>query len=380
MNFSYPFKNLAKKVAAVFSVAVLLCCQTAYAEVTPEETTRIEDGHINLDAADAPTDQITNYVLAPGDWVFITDVNDPSVDGQTIPVTQDGTITLYPVGMIRAQGLTTLELAQTINEKAKELVAQAHYQVNIAQVRPIQVYVLGEVAAPGRYMLSSGDDAIIPNVLTAIQAGGGLRETANVRRVQVRRGTDVINVDLWKMASEGDSSQVVTLRPGDVVFASRGGTEFNPDGLGELSSIRGRWVRVLGAVRAPGVIELQPSDTLFSVLARTGGFSAGAATRSILLSRMNRDGTVFTKRISLSRGLKDRDSLANCPVQTGDIIVASTSLIKTVGSEVARAGMITALAMLVIYFSNKVHNVNVVTDEAGPSTDASTPATTTTTP
>lgn len=379
MNLSYPFKSLTKKIAAVFCAAILLCCQTAYAQVTSEETTPLDTGHINLDVADAPTDQITNYVLGPGDWVYISDVTDPSVDGQTVPVTQDGTISLYPVGVIQAKGMTTLELAQSINDKAKELVAQAHYQVNLAQVRPVQVYVLGEVAAPGRYQLSSGDDAIIPNVLTAIQAGGGLRESANVRRVQVRRGTEVINVDLWKMASEGDNTQVITLRPGDVVFASRGGTEFNPDGLGELSSVRGRWVRVLGSVRAPGVMELQPSDTLFSVLARAGGFAPGAATRSILLSRMNRDGTIFTKRVSISKGLKDRDSLANCPVQSGDIVVASTSLLKTVGVEVARAGMITALAMLIIYFSNKVHNVNVVTDDAG-ETDTTTTTTTTTTP
>jgi len=380
MNLSYPFKNLAKKAAAVFSVAIILCCQTAYAQVvTPEETTALDNGHINLDVANPPTDQITNYVLGPGDWVYITDVTDPSVEGQAIPVTQDGTISLYPIGMIRAQGLTTLELAQTINERAKEFLAQAHFQVNLAQVRPVQVYVLGEVAYPGRYQLSSGTDSIIPNVLTALQAGGGLRESANVRRVQVRRGTEVINVDLWKMASEGDNTQVITLRPGDVVFASRGGSEFNPDALGELSAVRGRWVRVLGAVRAPGVIELRPSDTLFSVLARAGGFTQAAATRSLYLSRMNRDGTLFTKRISISKGLKNRDSLANLPVQSGDIILASDSLIKNVGGQVLKAGMVTALAMLIIYFSNKVHNVNVVTDESGGETDT-TATTTTTTP
>lgn len=364
MNSSYLIKALAKKVAAVFAAGILLCCQTTYAQTSPEDSGHIELGH--AEASDATTAQTTNYVLGPGDWVYITDVNDPSTEPLTVPVTQDGTISFYPIGLIRAQGMTPLELAQVINEKGKELVANAHYKVNIAQVRPVQVYVLGEVFAPGRYQISSTGDTIIPNVLTAIQAGGGLRESANVRRVQVRRGTDVINVDLWKMASEGDSSQVVTLRPGDVVFASRGGSEFNPDGLGDLSAVKGRWVRILGSVRSPGLVELRPSDTLYSVLARAGGFAGGAATRSIFLSRMNRDGTVFTKRISLVKGLKDRESLANMPVQSGDIVIASTSLIKTVGAELARAGMITGLAMVIIYFSNKVHNVNVITQDAGP--------------
>lgn len=360
----HPYKTLIRQLTAVFSAVLVLCCNSAYAQPI-EELTASEEADTRLDSAipKGLTDQVDTYVLGPGDWVGITDVYDQYKQQQAIPVAQDGTITVYPFGYIKATGLTTLQLAQLMNEKAREFYTQAHYQVSLVQVRPVMVYVLGEVQLPGRYQLSSGAEAIIPNVLTAIQAGGGLRETANVRRVQVRRGTEVINVDLWKMASEGDNTQVVRLRPGDVVFASRGGDQFNPLALGQLSASKGRWVRVLGSVRAPGLIELRPNDTLYSVVARAGGFSQVAATRSVILSRMNRDGTVFTKRVSLVKGMKQRDSLANAPVQSGDILYASTSLIKTVGAEVVKAGMITMLAMLVIYFSNKVHNVNVITNE-----------------
>lgn len=363
----YPFKSLTRKLAAVFSAALILCSNAAYAQDAIEDLSSEEQAATRIDIPNPAqlTDQVDTYVLGPGDWVGITDVYDQYKQQQPVPVSQDGNITLYPFGYIKAQGLTTLQLAQVINDRSKEFFTQSHFQVSLVQVRPVMVYVLGEIQLPGRYQLSSSTDTVIPNVLTAIQAGGGLRETANVRRVQVRRGDEIINVDLWKMASEGDNTQVVMLRPGDIVFCSRGGDQFNPDGLGDLSAVRGRWVRVLGSVRAPGLIELRPNDTLYSVVARAGGFGAGAATRSVLLSRMNRDGTVFSKRVSLAKGLKNRDSLANAPVQSGDIVVASTSLIKTVGVEVARAGAITALAMLVIYFSNKVHNVNVITDEAG---------------
>lgn len=372
------FKSLAKKLTAVFSVGLLLCCNGVYAQDTIEDLTPAEEASTRLEmpasATPGQTDQVDKYVLGPGDWVGITDVYDQYKQQQNLPVGQDGNITLYPFGYIKAKGLTTLELAQVINDKAKDLFSQSHFQVSLVQVRPIMCYVLGEIALPGRYQLSSSEDTVIPNVLTAIQAGGGLRETANVRRVQVRRGNEIINVDLWKMASEGDNTQVVMLQPGDVVFATRGGDQFNPDGLGDLSAVKGRWVRVLGSVRAPGLVELRPSDTLYSVVARSGGFAPGACTRSVLLSRMNRDGTVFTKRISLVKGLKERDSLANAPVQSGDILVASTSIFKTAGVEIARAGMITGLAMLIIYFSNKVHNVNVITNET--TTDTTTTTTT----
>jgi protein involved in polysaccharide export with SLBB domain len=378
MNSRHHLNILAKKLVAVFSASLLLCCNSVYAQELIGDLKAADEASNRLEMpaeSQAQPDQVDKYVLGPGDWVGIADVYDEYKQQQNVPVGQDGNITLYPFGYIKATGLTTLELGQVINNKAKELFSQSHFQVSLVQVRPVMVYVLGEVALPGRYQLSSSTDTVIPNVLTAIQAGGGLRETANVRRVQVRRGTERINVDLWKMASEGDNTQVVMLQPGDVVFASRGGDQFNPDGLGQLSAVRGRWVRILGSVRAPGIVELRPNDTLYSVVARAGGFATGAATRSVILSRMNRDGTIFTKRVSLVRGLKERDSLANAPVQSGDILVASTSLFKTVGVEVARAGMITALAMLIIYFSNKVHNVNVVSDEGAVDSGTTTPTT-----
>ncbi len=208
-------------------------------------------------------------------------------------------------------------------------------------------------------------------VMNAIERAGGLRETANVRRIQVRRaeGKEIINVDLWKLINEGDITQDVVMQPNDTIFIPQGGSDFNPDALGALAAFKGRWVRVLGSVRAPGLVELRPNDDVYSVLARAGGFSTYAATRSVVLSRMNRDGTIFSKRISLVRGMKDREALARLPVQSGDVVIASTSMIKSVGQEVLRAGMITCLAMLVIYFSNKVTNVNVQTNDEGQPTN-----------
>jgi len=204
-------------------------------------------------------------------------------------------------------------------------------------------------------------------VMSAIERAGGLRETANVRRIQIRRADskEVISIDLWRLISEGDISQDVALQPGDTVFIPQGGSDFNPEALGALAAFQGRWVRVLGSVRAPGLVELRPNDDIYSVVARAGGFSDAAATRSVAISRMNRDGTVFSKRISLPRGLKDREALARLPVQSGDVVMVSTSLVKTAGVTILKAGMVTALAMLVIYFSNKVTNVNVQTNDEG---------------
>lgn len=493
------------------------------------------------------------YTLGPGDVLSVTDYGlrgDSDFPSQTVTVLPDGTVNIYPVGLMKVVGLTVKEFNNRLNDKAKEYVIEPQYVVTIVQARPISVYVLGEVQNPGLYSFgesggvsdsdfgpmgsfpgssrlranqssakgklskneqttlgmlgavygakfaqwapkwgsvgtlavmgmkksggdggdgspsglpqvanpvvapgagmparslptmssgygsfsgnlgslavgdaaggvnpvmpgfgggggipgfggggggyssgtfsgggypgggySGGSNMLIPGgaavnvsnvtVMNAIERAGGLRETANVRRIQVRRaeGNQVINVDIWKLVNEGDITQDVVMQPGDTVFIPQGGSDFNPDALGTLASFKGRWVRVLGSVRAPGLVELRPNDDIYSVVARAGGFQPGAATRSVVLSRMNRDGTVFAKRISLARGLKDREALARLPVQSGDVVLVSTSLIKTAGTEVLRAGMITGLAMLIIYFSNKVHNVNVVTDDEGAPTN-----------
>ncbi len=478
------------------------------------------------------------YTLGPGDVLSVTDYGmhgETDFSTQTVTVLPDGTVNIYPVGLMKVSGLSLKQFNDRLNEKAKEFVVEPQYVVNMVRARPISVYVLGEVANPGLYSFGEGGDAGQPNfggggvsplgralsrggvvgkigkpgklspdvkttgemlgavygakfaqwapkwgavgglaamgmagrksddgdsalsglpqqsrpyiapgsgaparnlnslgagnssaignmgaltyndltggvnsnlpgfgptggvgtrgsypgssnmmipaqasvnvsnvtVMNAIERAGGLRETANVRRIQVRRavGKEVINVDLWKLVNEGDITQDIVMQPNDTIFIPQGGSDFNPDALGGLASFKGRWVRVLGAVRAPGLVELRPNDDVYSVLARAGGFSTFAATRSVVLSRMNRDGTIFSKRISLVRGMKDREALARLPVQSGDVVIASGSMIKSVGQEVLRAGMITGLAMLVIYFSNKVHNVNVQTNDEGQPTN-----------
>ena len=56
------------------------------------------------------------------------------------------------------------------------------FDISVANVRANQVYVVGEVAQPGAYSISS-----LGTVLTALYAAGGVTERANLRSVEVRR-------------------------------------------------------------------------------------------------------------------------------------------------------------------------------------------------
>src|SRR5205807_4932407 len=71
--------------------------------------------------------------------------------------------------------------------------ATTRFDVSVANVRANQVYVIGEVAQPGAYQISS-----LGTVLTALYAAGGLTERANLRRVEEPRiGKVIPTLDLY---------------------------------------------------------------------------------------------------------------------------------------------------------------------------------------
>jgi len=103
-------------------------------------------------------------------------------------VTPEGTISLPAIGSVHAQGLTLRELQEEINERYRELVGIEGIEVIpvLVQRAPRFVYVLGEVAAPGRFELTGPT-----TVLQALAMAGSWNVGANLKQVVIfRRGDD----------------------------------------------------------------------------------------------------------------------------------------------------------------------------------------------
>lgn len=103
--------------------------------------------------------------------------------GIQLTVIRDGTLALPLVGTVSVVGLTKEELREEVNARYAQQVHGIEVTVNIIQTAPSFVYVLGQVAQPGRL------EARLP--LTAWQAvaqaggqlpGGQLRHVVVVRR------------------------------------------------------------------------------------------------------------------------------------------------------------------------------------------------------
>ncbi len=121
-----------------------------------------------------------------------------------------------------------------------------------------RIAVLGEVAHPGEMVLPVGQRV---TVLDAIgRLGGGLTASADrSSALVIRAGAPPISIDLHRLLQEGDLSENIELRAGDVLVVRQAGK-----------------VSVLGEVHAPATFEIGEPVTVLEALARAGSVTPEA--------------------------------------------------------------------------------------------------------
>jgi polysaccharide export outer membrane protein len=154
------------------SVGFLLCSMLfqagCFAPVTPKEY-------------DAPV----GFLLGPEDELEITVWKNLELSRITI-IRPDGLISMPLIGDIQAAGLTADALAQRIAERLKQFFATIPaVSVSVKTINSYSVFVLGEVAKPGKYQLKS-----YITVLQAISMAGGFTAYASKNKLQVVRVTE----------------------------------------------------------------------------------------------------------------------------------------------------------------------------------------------
>jgi polysaccharide biosynthesis/export protein len=228
--------------------------------------------------------------------------------------------------------------------------------------RPIKITVIGEVYRPGPYTLIEGavgqrDQLINPNLLQvpsvtrAIQVAGGITQLADVRNVQVRRLTrsgppQIINLDFWKLLKTGDSLQDLPLQDGDTVQIPTATALSNTD-ISELATASFSPdkinVNVVGEVERPGALALQPNSPLNQAILAAGGFNGKAKKAAVTLIRVNPNGSVSKRDVSIdfAQGVSDD---RNPPLRNNDIVVVrKTGLAKFLDGAGAFLGPFTGI-------------------------------------
>ncbi len=105
---------------------------------------------------------------------------------QLVTVTPEGTTSLPAVGSVYVQGLTLGELQVELNERYRQQIKGIEVIPVLVERAPRFVYVLGEVAQPGRFELTGPT-----TLLQAIAMAGSWNNGAYLKQVVVfRRGDD----------------------------------------------------------------------------------------------------------------------------------------------------------------------------------------------
>lgn len=159
----------------------------------------------------------SDYLIGPGDTIQVFVWRNPDLT-VTVPVRPDGKISTPLVEDMVAVGKTPSILARDVEKALADYVKSP--QVNVIVTVPASVFsqikVIGQVLHPQALPFRDG-----MTVLDAVLAVGGLGPYAAGNRAHVVRTVDGkqqdLKVKLEKLVNNGDMSQNLVLRPGDVV-------------------------------------------------------------------------------------------------------------------------------------------------------------------
>jgi len=158
-----------------------------------------------------------DYKIGPEDVLEIIVWRNQDLS-KTITVRPDGKISLPLIGDVQAVGMTPDQLTKEIVNRLKEFKENPNVSVVVQQVNSYGVFVLGEVAHPGKYQLKS-----FTSVLQAVSLAGGFTPYAAkskmflLRKMPDRDSEVRIPIDYDEIVSGEDSTHNAILVPGDTL-------------------------------------------------------------------------------------------------------------------------------------------------------------------
>jgi polysaccharide biosynthesis/export protein len=163
-------------------------------------------------AGGAPVDS-NSYKVGPGDVLWIRVWDEGRMSG-TVPVQQNGKITMELLGDMDVGGKTPNEIQEMLTQAMKKYVTKPLVTVTVWEVGSKKYYLDGLFARPGEYPL------VTPTtILEAISRAGGLQDFANAKKIYVLRGDKRIYYNHKDVLKGKHMEQNIQLEPGDHLVA-----------------------------------------------------------------------------------------------------------------------------------------------------------------
>lgn len=194
----------------------------------------------------------------------------------------------YPfIGRVEAKGLSIEDIRADVAKRLMDFVPDPQVVVRVAAFNSQKVLVTGEVVSPNRQALTTTPRTLVE----AVNAAGGLKETADASQLTIQRGGTVYNVDFDGFLNAGVRANNPVLVTGDIVRVPRRKTQE---------------AFVLGQIKSPAAVDLSVDPiTLTQAIARQGGLNElRADARGVFVFRANgQKMTVFQLETSSPKGM-----------------------------------------------------------------------------
>ena len=211
-----------------------------------------------------------DYRLGPGDEVII-DVWGASENTIRQSISPEGTIQVSGLGPVQLSGMTVKDANAYLQREFSKIYSgisgsepTSQIKLTLGDIRTIQINIMGEVAVPGTYTLSS-----FSSVFHALYRAGGVNKIGSLRSIKVvRNGKTIADLDVYDYLMKGKMKDI-RLQEGDVIIV-------NP-----YESL----VRIAGKVKRPMFYEMKPTETVATILNYAGGFTGDAYKKAVRIIR-----------------------------------------------------------------------------------------------
>ncbi len=167
-----------------------------------------------------------SYVVGPGDSLAI-DLWGGVSQRLLRTVDREGRVALPEAGPVLVSGRSLGDVQQEVQRVLRTQFRDVSADVSLQRLRTVRVYVVGNVASPGAYDVSS-----LSTPLNALFAAGGVTPQGSLRRLQHYRGKQLVEeVDAYDLLLHGIRGDLQRLENGDSLLVPSLGPVVTVEGM-----------------------------------------------------------------------------------------------------------------------------------------------------
>ncbi|MBN2789067.1 MAG: SLBB domain-containing protein [Candidatus Delongbacteria bacterium] len=235
-----------------------------------------------------------SYILSSGDE-FIIDIWGAMDKNYVVQVTNENYIIIPQIGKIDISGLNYSQAKKTISDKLGS-ISGINFTVRLSDVKPISIFVVGNVAKPGIYNVSP-----FSSIFEILALAGGVLPEGSLRNIGLipeNGGSSIM--DLYSLMFFGERVDHI-LQSNETIFVP----------------LIGEQVAVAGNVKREGIYEYKKGERLNNIL-KISGLTPFSDTSRIEIEGLDKKG----------RSLVESVALENNPVmKDGDIVRVFSTLV-----------------------------------------------------